>query len=109
MAKFKATKKEHLTDETGEVRELTTKDFKDMKPAKDFQMSQLEGIRRGQAFNLAVQAVITKAGTLGAKDEEDFNTRLTDKKEIFSLFTFYYELGKLSQTYSMDEIKSIIE
>lgn len=76
---------------------------------KDFQMSQLEGIRRGQAFNLAVSAVITKAGTLGAKDEEDFNRILTDKKEIFSLFHFYYELGKLSQTYSMEEIKGIVE
>ena len=74
---------------------------------KDFGMSQLEGIRRGQAFNLAVSAQIARAGLCG--DPKVFNELLTDKREIFSLFTFYYELGKLSQTYSMEEIKSIIE
>ena len=83
MAKFKATQQE-------------AKPMADDK--KDFQMSQLEGIRRGQAFNLAVQAAIAQG----------VNTA-TDKKEIFSLFTFYYELAKLSQTYSMEEIKGIIE
>lgn len=82
MATFKAT--------TGEKKVADEK--------KDFGMSQLEGIRRGQAFNLAVQAAIAQG----------VNTA-TDKKEIFSLFIFYYELGKLSQTYSMEEIKGIIE
>ena len=63
---------------------------------KDFGMSQLESIRRGQAYNLAVSAAIADGKT-------------TDKKEIFSYFIFYYELGKLCQTYSMDEIKELLK
>lgn len=63
---------------------------------KDFGMSQEEKIRRGQAFNLAVSAAITEG-------------KATDKKEIFSFFTFYYELSKLAQTYSIEEIEEYIK
>ncbi len=99
MVAFKATKKtvgESAIQGAKEALKYSKEVNKVADEKKDFQMSQLEGIRRGQAFNLAVQAAI-EAGTP------------TDKKEIFSLFTFYYELAKLSQTYSMEEIKGIIE
>lgn len=61
----------------------------------EFQMSQEDKIRRGQAYNLAVSAAISKGKEI-------------DKQEIFSYFIFYYELGKICQTYSIDEIKKVI-
>lgn len=63
---------------------------------KEFGMSQEDKIRRGQAYNLAVSAAIADG-------------KATDKKEIFAYFTFYYDLGKLCQTYSMDEIRDLIK
>lgn len=63
---------------------------------KDAFMSQEDKIRRGQAYNLAVQAAIAAGNA-------------TDNKEIFAFFTYYYELGKICQTYSMEEIKRVIE
>lgn len=63
---------------------------------KEFNMSQEEKIRRGQAFNLAVSAAIQDG-------------KPNDKKEIFAYFTFYYELSKLAQTYSIDEIQEYIK
>lgn len=62
----------------------------------EFQMSQEDKIRRGQAYNLAVSAAISKG-------------KETDKKEIFSYFIFYHELGKICQTYSIEEIKRAVE
>ena len=75
---------------------MTKFEAKDVK--KDFSgnMSTEDKIRRGQAYNLAVSAAIA-------------NGKSVDKKEIFSYFTFYYELGKLCQTYSMDEIKDLLK
>lgn len=63
---------------------------------KEFGMSQEEKIRRGQAFNLAVSAAINEG-------------KATDKKEIFAFFNFYYELSKLAQTYSIEEIEEYIK
>lgn len=63
---------------------------------KEFFMNQEQKIRRGQAYNLAVSAAIADG-------------KATDKKEIFAYFTFYYELGGLTQTYSLDEIKELIK
>jgi len=63
---------------------------------KSFTMSTEDKIRRGQAYNLAVSAAISEG-------------KATDKKEIFAFFTFYYDLGKLCQTYSMDEIRELLK
>ena len=59
-------------------------------------MSQEDKIRRGQSYNLAVAAAISDGKPL-------------DKEKIFSYFTFYYDLGKLCQTYSLDEIRELLK
>ena len=76
-----------------EAKKVVDKTFEEK---REFQMSQEDKIRRGQAYNLAVAAAIQEG-------------KATDKKEIFSYFNFYYELGKLCQTYSMDEIKELLK
>ena len=69
---------------------------KDYKKGTTSYMDQEQKIRRGQAYNLAVAAAIAVG-------------KATDKKEIFSFFVFYYELGSIAQTYSFEEIKKVLE
>lgn len=85
---------------------VKAKDFKKDDSKPNF-MDTEQKIRRGQAYNLAVQAAIAKA-TFEAPAGE-FDTVALNKKEIFSYFVFYYELGAIAQTYSFEEIKKVIE
>ncbi len=76
----------------------------------DFQMSQLEGIRRGQAYNCGRLATIGRAMVIAlGGDPEVYDREVTDKKQTLSYFHFDYALAKISQTYSMDEIKKVTE
>ena len=52
-------------------------------------------IRKGQAYNLAVAAAISKG-------------KATDPKEIFALFQFYYNMGDVLQlNVTMEELEKL--
>lgn len=51
---------------------------------------------KGQAFNLAVHEAV-KSG------------KENDKRFIYSRFVYYYELGKMVQDFSVDDIKRVLD